>query len=253
MGAFADLRSNRKSFAVGSALDQWLVSELARKADPPVEALAAAVVEVQSMATATQTSGGMTLTFSIQQADKTFESFTTAAVAFDETAAATETLIDSAATTASITGWTNGDISVSGTAVDDGPIVFTFDGASVTLNNGLTVLVDVDGAGGAWGAITQTTAGQTVRNALSILLSYGILTGTIPEQDAPATLQSFTKGTAALIPAHVVKSLMKEAAVEDANNSTYFSLESALMPQDRAPLIESRYESDGVIRRNRQT
>jgi hypothetical protein len=251
MTAIATLRSGRKTFKVGSPLDQWAVRELARKPDPAIETAAAATNEVVSLADSTQTSGGMVLNFSIRQSDGRFESFTTGAIDFEETAAAIETIIDTAATTASITGWTNGDISVSGTAIDVGPIVFTYDGDAVSArNNVLITLTDTDGAGGAWGAISLTTNGQTSRPALSILLAYGVITGSIPVQEADAASRTaFTKGTDTVnrIPAVLVKSLMREAAAEDASNSTYFSLEASLMRQDKAPLVEPRTTNDGLI------
>ena len=258
MGALADLRTNRKTFKVGSPLDQWAVRQIKRlnndngaAGDIPVETLAAAADGVYAQAQSTQSSGNHTLTVTIRQSDGSVETFTTGNIAFDAVAATVESAIDSAATTASVTDWTNADISVGGTSVDDASgLTYTFDGASVTERPVTVELTDVDGAGGAWGAVTATTRGQLQRSAWSILLSYGIIESTIPEQDAAASLTSVTKGTGTetnLLPAVIVKQLMMEAAAEDDNNGAYFSLEKALMRQDRSPLVESRLTGDADV------
>jgi len=88
--------------------------------------------EVQSIAQyATNPIGGtFTLTFALVG---TNGNFTTAAIAYDASAATVETAIDVAATAAGFVGWTNGDISVSAAVTDltDGALTLTFDGTSV--------------------------------------------------------------------------------------------------------------------------
>ena len=91
--------------------------------------------------------GTFTVTFTLDSG----ETFTTAAIAFNAVAATIETAIDVAATAASIVGWTNGDITVSGTSLlaTQGPITLTFDGDSVkdqrhqlTTVNGAALFID---------------------------------------------------------------------------------------------------------------
>jgi hypothetical protein len=50
------------------------------------------------------------------------------------------------------------------------------------------------------------------------------------------------------MPKSIQKALMREAAAEDANNSTAISLEAALAPQDKAPSVQPRTTQDGLVR-----
>lgn len=157
-----------------------------------------------------------------------------------------QTAIDLAAVAASITGFIEGDIVVTGTSVNTGPLTFTY---VDKLQHNVPVLVDVDGAGGSWGATSITTAGQEERAALAVLLNYGIITGSVPVQDAANSRGSgFTRGNPALnrMPAAIVKALMAEAAAEDSNNSTYHAIEEALYGRgnDRANAVEPRVSTD---------
>lgn len=234
MGVIADLRSAPKTFVTGDPLDQYLDSYLKNHADQTVSAAAAADA-VHSLATSTQTSGNMTLTVALRNG----ESFTTGNIAFNAAAAAVETAIDSAATSASITGWTNGDISVSGGAVNVAPVVFTFDGASVDeINHPIIVLNDVSGAGGAWGAITITTPGQGTRNAWGVLEALAVVSGSYPTQTAAESNSGVTTGANFdNIPQWVIRELAREAVEEDVNTASYFTILTSLgIVNDRAPL-----------------
>jgi len=251
MGIIAQIQAQALTFAPESPLGRWLQSEANRiaPADAVIPTNAAASDAVGSLADSTHTSGNLTLTIGIRQASGLIESATTANIAFDATAATVESAVDTTLT-AVVTGWTNGDITVSGTAVNSGPLTFTYDGASVTGKEApLIVLVDVDGAGGAFGATSITTTGQTERAALSMLLNYGIITGSVAAQSAEnVSGTGFTKGTTdgTRIPGSLIKALMKEAAAEDANNSTYHAIEEALYgsENDRANAVEFRIPSD---------
>lgn len=364
MGALADIQSNKKTFKIGSPLDAWLTSEIAKRVDADVPSAAAAADGVYAQAQSTQSSGNHTLTIAVRENDGsvtsfttaniaynlagggtanavhtiaqdatdhtggTFtltitlssgETFTTAGIAYNANAATIESAIDTAASGV-VPGWSNGHISVSGgilqaagadvvltfdgasvsgdpnhvltvfdgssltggtepatrvtnttvgvqsivnnaalgsgiaygeivvggTSVDDASgLTYTFSGANVTSKPITVTLTDVDGAGGAWGAVTKTTRGQTKRAALGALLNLGILSGSIPEQDAVAAEGVFTIGTNLnAVPDVTVKALMREAAAEDANNGVYFSLEDTIFNQDRAPLVETRLTSD---------
>jgi len=251
MTALANVQSNKKSFATGSPLDQWITRELARKIDVPIPSAAAAADSVFTMATDTvaHTGGNFTLTAVIRQDGGAEETFTTGNIAYNAAASAIESAIDTAAS--GVTSWTNADISVAAGATDlqDGNMTITCDGASVTERQ-VTWTVTDSRTGGTSGANTQTTAGQLERSALAVLLAYGVITGTLPDEDAVASNTVFTKGTDTVnrIPANIVKALMREAAAEDANNSAYVSLEAALYPQDRAPMVQPRTTNDGNVR-----
>lgn len=154
--------------------------------------------------------------------------------------------IDRAAAAASITGFAPGDIVVTGVDVDNGPLTFTY---GDQLQHATPVLANVDGTGGAWGATSVTTPGQTERAALAVLLAYGVLISSVADQDAAndnGTGYSAGVVNQTRVPAHIVKSLMAEAAAEDNNNATYHAIEEALFGagNDRADSVEPRVPSD---------
>lgn len=91
----------------------------------------AGVDEVQSLAAIASTSGNWTLTITVPGSP----AFTTASLAFNASAATIESAIDAAATAASVAGWTNGDISVSGGAINVSAVTITYDGTSVAKQN----------------------------------------------------------------------------------------------------------------------
>lgn len=234
MGIFQDLLTNRQTFKLTDPVARYLTSVIARQVDPAISSVAASTDAVHTMAESTQTSGGGDLTFTLRNGE-TFD----VSITFEDAAATVETAIDVAATAASVTDWTNGDISVSGTAVDDGGLVFTFDGDSVSgINHPVTTFADTDGAGGAWGAITLTTPGQGVRYALGALIALGVLDdGTIPQQTADVSSSAVAIADAARFakfPQGVLLDLAREMAAEDVNNNTYHSVVETLGIQDKA-------------------
>ena len=253
MGALADTLAQKKTFSAGSPLGRWLQAEINRlSVDEAVPAAATATDAVWDIAQSTQTSGNMTLTISVRRLDGVVETFTTGNIPYNGGQVDVENAINSGAS-GSITGWTNGDIDAQGSAINSVTnIELHFSGASVTGRVVTDVtLNDVSGAGGAWGAVTQTTEGQSDRPALGVLLNYGVLSAA-DAQDAAASFQSgFTKGSGSesqRLHGGIIKALMREAAAEDANNSTSFSIESVLYPQDRAPSPEPRTTGDGDVR-----
>ena len=235
MGVFQDFLDNAKTFKSTDPVARFVQQIINRQLDPALPSAAGATDAVHSVATSTQTSGNMTLTVTLRNG----ETFTTGNIAYNANAAAVESAIDSAATTASITGWTNGDISVSGTAVDNGPIVLTFDGSSVAgIAHPVTVLTDVDGAGGAWGAVSITTKGQTIRRALGVLFALSVLDdATVPEQSADVSVSGVAIGSSdryGKFPQGILRDIAREAAAEDDNNNTYHTIIESLGIQDRA-------------------
>jgi len=117
----------------------------------------AGVDEVQTVAQIASTSGNWTMTVTMPNG----ETFTTASLSFDINAAELETALDTAATTASITGWTNGDISVSGASdINAGDLTMTFDGTSVAKKViALATTADVDLNDSTPPVVTEATAG----------------------------------------------------------------------------------------------
>jgi hypothetical protein len=236
MGALTDFVANAitydksdQSAGIGRAVKRYF-DELAKvQGDPAYPSGYAVTNEVQSMATATQTAGNMTLSFTLASG----ETFTTASILFSAVAATIESAIDSAATTASVVGWTNGDITVSGGAVDANPVVFTFDGVSVAgQNHADIVLADVDGTGGAWGAVTVTTNGQENRSAWAVMNMINVVSGTIPIQGTilPLTVDG-QQGSMHLNPnADVLRALALQASIDDGSDA----VETAILDGLRA-------------------
>lgn len=214
MGAFNDFLTAAKTFdSSPDRIDHRLQGLLNRFGDFAYPAGTPSANEVQTMTAATQTSGNMTLTVLLASG----ETFTTANILFSATAATVEGAIDTAATSAGVAGWTNGDISVAGGAVNAAPVTFTFDGASVSGSTpALIVLNDVDGAGGAWGTLSVTTNGQPNRPARALLHEMGILAGTpTPAGSTAALTPGGNVRNLSLIPEYVIRALAEEAAIEE--------------------------------------
>lgn len=246
MGVFQDLLDNAKTFKSTDPLARFIQSKINSQLDPALPAEAAAANEVQSWATSTQTSGNATLTFEFANG----ETFTTGNILFSAAATAIETAIDSAATGA-IAGWTNGDISVAGGAVNVAPVTFTLDGASVASRSlKLITVTDVDGAGGAWGAVTRTTVGGPIRRALGCLVAFSVLdASSIGGGADDASNTSYGIGSEDRynkFPQSILRDLAREAAEEDGNNNTYHSIIESLAIQDKARKAQRLGESSEV-------
>jgi len=185
MGMFTDILANAVSIDTSDPIegpDRHAVLELERHRDVVLDADIgtdyAEANEVQSLAATDRTGGNFTLTFLLASG----ETFTTGNILFSSTAGTIETAIDSAATTASVVGWTNGDITAAGGAINSAPVTLTYDGTSVAaLNHSVVVVNDVDLSGGSVDPVASTTTnGQADRNALGILAFLGEFTGTPP-------------------------------------------------------------------------
>lgn len=236
MGAFSDLLASRKTFAENDRVYRALEKYSAQMGDPDLPSGFGEQDEVQSLAVyeGTVSGGDFTLEFTLANG----ETFTTAAIAYDANAAAIESAIDTAATTASITGWTNGDITVAGGTLDSTPVTFTFDGDSVTAQNHALIVVDDAGltGGGTAGAVTQTTVGQHARNAFGVMKLLGVLSDSAPP--APGAETPVTAGANLLrVPAWLIQELAQEAAFEDAERASYTAVMDAVFGQDSAPLV----------------
>lgn len=230
MGIFSDLLAGADAIDITlpiTALDKIVVrefDEMVARGDVDYPAVVAQRNEVQQIAqyTSDPTGGTFTLTFTLRNG----ETFTTAAIAYDAVAATIETAIDVAATAASITGWTNGDITVSGgTLLGAGaPVVLTYDGASVSNDNHAQATIDgtsLTGGGLDTPAQTITTIGQTQRSGWAALQAYGIVVAAdIPDQGVTpvAFTAASNPGDNANYPSEAtIRALALEAAIEDIN------------------------------------
>ena len=140
------------------AIDRTAHNELIRlqaELDPVAPAAYDAADEVQSVAaySGTYTGGNYTLTIT----PPVDSPVTTANIAHNANAATIEGAVNTVCT-GNITGWTNGDISVSGGDLTSAPVVLTFDGSSVdNLNFDATVIADVDLTDGSANAANTIT------------------------------------------------------------------------------------------------
>lgn len=185
--------------------------------------------EVQSIAIygGTVSAGTPTLAFTL----KSGQTFTTAAFAFNAVAATIQTAINVAATSASITGWTNGDIVVTGGPLTTTPLTLTFSGTSVAAKNHSPVVIAGTLTGGTVGAVSTSTSGQPTRTAWAALKALGLIS-----TDAPAHGANLTSATAVFSRGHfpyklnndTVRALVEEAAHDDANDTVSTVLLAAL-------------------------
>ena len=236
MGVYANLQAQGKSFKSDSPLGRWLSSQIAivDKIDPPASAQGGAVNAVHTLSAGDRTTGTFTLTVTLRNG----ETFTTAGIAATANAATVETAIDTAANGV-VTGWTDGDISVSGGAVGTAPTVLTFDGTSVAGANHPLSSIDAGSLSGGTTdpAFTLTTAGQTARPAWDVLLALDVISGTLPSQTAGVTTVT-AGGDLTDLPTGVLRDIAVEAAFEDNNQYSYFTIMNTFQPNDRAPGVE---------------
>lgn len=245
MGVYANALAQKKTFTASSPEAGFLQALINSRVDPsPSVADAVNTVHVLAVDTVDHTGGNFTLTFSIRNTNGTTTTFTTGNIAHNADAAAIESAIDSAATSASVAGWTNSDISVSGGNLQSSTAVtLTFDGASVAGRaHGTTVFNDsLTGGTSPATRVTVTAVGQTSRPAWGVLHALDVITSTIPTQTARASTSSVTKGSdLTRVPAWFVMSMAREAAAEDVNNDSFFSIISAMGYDDRSGLVQER-------------
>lgn len=232
MGIFSDLLANTINLDVTlptTALDKQVLREIDQYIlQGDVEYPVALVVrdEVQTIVqyTSDPSAGDFTLTFTMRNG----ETFVTGDIAFDATAGTIETAIDTAANGV-ITGWTDGDISVSGgTLLAAGAdVLLTYDGASVAgLNHAQAT---IDGAGLTGGGLDSpaentVTEGQTNRTGWGALIVMGIaVEADVPDQGvAPSAFVSpTTPGSNANYPSQAtIRALAEEASISDDNLAT---------------------------------
>ena len=183
---------------------------------PQAEIVAySAANSVQSLSIDAAIDGGnYTITVTLRNG----ETFTTGSILYSANAATVEGALDSAATSASITGWTNGDISVSGGDISTAPVVLTFDGASVSgTNHPVAVANDVDIENATLGTITALSNGHPACPTLQLAGTQGPLV--IPYVNDPST---WTRNTLVRAPAKSVLEWIAHTAVTETQNETAY-------------------------------
>lgn len=168
MGVFQTVLDEAKTFGPRSRVAHELRMRLAIGDDDPADAQPAD--EVQQIATwldsytkrPTAAIPSVRLTFTLANG----ETFTTDYVGYNSTTGTVQSAINTAATAAGITDWTNGDIAVSGSTWNLGAMVFTYDGDSVSGQGHPVFSIDtlglfVDYAGGT-NAVLEAQAGNAV-------------------------------------------------------------------------------------------
>ena len=142
------------------AIDRVAYNELLRlksELDPVARSVFATANESQNVAAfgGTYASGNYTLTLTLPDAS----TLTTANIAFDDNAATIEGAVNTVCT-GNVSGWTNGDISVAGGALNSALVTLTFDGILAAKNMGTTVIADVDLVDGGVNSTNTITTNQ---------------------------------------------------------------------------------------------
>ena len=224
MGIYADLLASAKTFDAVPPSDGEDRSAYAqidalrdRQGDIAYPTGFAERDEVQSIGAATGASSG-TYTITVNLASG--QSFTTAAIAHSANAATIQTAINTAATSAGITGWTNGDIVVGGGPLHTTAVTLTFSGNSVdAVNQPLASVNSGSLVGGVAGPVAATNEGQANRPAWAVLAAAGVVAGTPPAQGTSTVLTAASnRANNPYYPDQgLIRALAKEAAIADGN------------------------------------
>lgn len=189
MGVVANLIANAKTFhpTDPQGSDFHVVEDLlefAAAGDPALPAAFTGTDEVQTLAASGASAGTFDITVGVRLPTGDIQ-VAVSAIAYNETPANIQTAVDSALSGA-VTGYTNGDVAVSGAGTADlNDTVFTYSGASVTDTQHPLSTVDGTGlTGGGSEAFAETTAGQAARNVWALFEVSGIVDfgGTPPDQ-----------------------------------------------------------------------
>ena len=155
--------------------------------DPAYASGYAAVDQEDSVPTIGGTGGTYTLTLRLKVNEPNeYVEFTTAGIAHSAVAATIEGAIDTAATSAGVPGWSNGDISVAGGPLHTTTTTFTYDGTSVSAKKHGVITIDVSGVTGGSSPSITSTSGQPARWWLQVLeaLGYFSISGGPPAYQA---------------------------------------------------------------------
>ena len=230
MGIYTNLATGSVSIAASkprAGLDRASAEQLLSKAsqhDPLIGTVYAAKDEVQTIPHQSDSWAADTYTLTISLPRLAVGTFTTAAIAYNATAATIETAIDVAATSASVTGWTNGDITVAevGSAgVSDDAVTLTFDGASVTEQPAEATVLAATGFT-AVTPVVRTTGGQVDREATQALFALNVISGTLQQSAEAPSDWVRPAGVGQSRPrAGLIKDLAVQATWEDGTDDAY--------------------------------
>jgi hypothetical protein len=247
MAMFATLRV-QPYFQDGTILDRWITQEInkARGADSNFSFTSQNAVWTLNQDDTARTGGTFTLRFlTNQNFPSSAADWTTAAIAHNANAATIEAAIDTAANAASVSLWSDGDIAVTGGPLTTDDVVLTFDGLSVGNSDHDLFMTDSRTGGVAADPLfTLTTAGQGNRPAWAVLLAYDVVRVASRQAAVANTTQLVVGENPKRMPTAVIRELMKLTVPEDRNQGSYFSLQQALFPQDRAPTIMTQTAID---------
>ena len=239
MGVYADLLANAKAWDAGGpdemkvGIDRVITMQierfLAQQNDIPYPSDYAVTDEVQEIGTYNGSVSGGSFTLSLTLADGT--TFTTVNTIHNANNSIIETSIDEQGANF-VTGWTNGDILVTGGNMTTTPIVLTYSGSTVNgANHAQVVINDVDlSGGGTVGDVSTTTNGQTDRPAMAALNAMGVIDSPPPAQGSYAGLTATsTRESNPFLPRQeVLQALAMQAAIEDDADGLYAALMTAM-------------------------
>lgn len=214
MGVLTDLMEAR----IVQLRTRAIKSFIERHGDPDYPAGYEAIDEVQQLTANTATGGTQTLTFLLANG----ETFTTAGIAYNADASTVLAAISTAATGV-VTGWTDGDIAVTGGPLNSATTTFTYSGPSVDGQQHEELTVNGAGlTGGSAGTPSTPTPGQTRRLAWAALKVLHYLTSGLPEQGVtPSSLVATLR--VPLQPLDIdrptLQAIARQAALEDNNDA----------------------------------
>lgn len=177
------------------------------------------VNEVQTLDASGASAGTFAMTIGVFN-DGVNKQVAVTGVAYNASPATIETAVDSALG-AVITGWTNGDISVSGAGTAEAnDTLFTYDGASVSALAHPTSTVDGAGlTGGGTEAFSETNAGQTQRAEWAIMDKFSLVDfgGTPPAQTGalPTLTKIIDKSVQNDFSYETLRTIALECAIKD--------------------------------------
>jgi hypothetical protein len=237
MGVYADFLASARSIDTGGhdgiriAGDKAIVRQiraLMAAVDPAYPSGFEARNEVQSIAIFGGSPSGGTFTLSFTLKGGT--TFTTAGIAHNANAATIQGAINTAATAASVPGWANGDIVVTGGPLTTTPITLTYSGASVASKNHGAVSINAAGVtGGTAGAVSTTTHGQSKRLAWAVLRVSGCISSDPPAQGtSPSSVVAIDRAANPhMLDQDAIRDLAREASIEDESADVYTAIVNA--------------------------
>jgi hypothetical protein len=205
------------------AIDRVSAEYINNLVDPEIRSAWDPANEVQTILEQTGAGAGDTYTLTFDIPRVAGGQFTTAAIAYNATAATIETAIDVAATASAVAGWTNGDITVAeagAAGVDDGTVTLTFDGTSVAQNPVVATVLTATGFTKT-GVVARTTPGSSTRYNVLAMMAAGVCqVAAYNSLDTPTVTAPVGKRPRI----GLVLDLAKAAAADDGSDAIYTAL-----------------------------